>query len=444
MKFQIEDSASGTANVRRGCRARLPLSILYAGFVLLAAFILSIFQCGSGSAQESAPAKPDFQLDEDTARKLAAKVDELVTKKFIDAGKVEKCWRPAYESASPGLFRQTNLLDFAAKMNELLSALHTSHTQFLTENDEAFFFMRNLFGARHKDPKDPHKNDADFTGLGVGGAHALPAQVRYVLDGSPAAAAGFKRGDLIKTVNSHPYTGYAVWYQTSGKPSRVEVERHGKTVELAIKPVKQDFLSGYLNATEKSARVINCAGRQIGYLHYWSGGEGSHEVLESALGSTLSKTDALVLDLRDGYGGASFDDLDIFFRPRSAFPDMRSWTRKGAGWERSVYDKPVAVLINKGTRSGKELMSFGLKRSKRARLFGDTTAGYVVGGEFNVLDKRTVLYLAVLDITLDGEHLEGKGVSPDIKVADSLNPDDDPVLKRALAYLASLLGHARE
>ena len=403
------------------------------------AFSLALLASFPGFCAETNASGPDFALDEKTASTLAAKIDEHVTKKFIDKEKVDKTWRPAYEANHQQLLAQTSLLDFSRKINELLSLLHTSHTQFLTENDEAFFFMRSLFGARQKDEKDPHKNDAYFTGLGVGGAQALPAQVRYVLDGSPAAAAGFKRGDQIISVNGSAYTGYAVWCRSTGKPCQVVVQRQGSPVELQITPVKQDFLKGYITATEQSARVINHSGKRIGYLHFWSGGEGSHEALQTALASKLIKTDALILDLRDGYGGASLDDMDFFFRPRSAFPDMRTCDRKGAHFERSYYDKPMAVLINRGTRSGKELISFGLKRSKRGTLIGDTTAGYVVGGQFNPLDKRAILYLAVVDFRLDGERLESKGVTPDIKVSDTLG-ESDPVLQRAMDFLSSRPG----
>jgi carboxyl-terminal processing protease len=96
----------------------------------------------------------------------------------------------------------------------------------------------------------------------------------------------------------------------------------------------------------------------------------------------------------------------------------------------------MAVLINGGTRSGKEIMAFGLKRSKRATLFGDTTAGYVVGGKYNPIDSRAILYLAVVDIKLAGEQLEGKGVSPDVAVADVLGTKD-PVLDRAVSFLSA-------
>ncbi len=381
--------------------------------------------------------KSKFELSSNEAAELSAKIDEQVCKDFFDAGKANSIWKPKFEAMKQTLCAQNNLLDYSAKINELLQQLNASHTQFLTENDEPFFFMRCLFGAFKKDESNPHKNDADFVGLGVGGVHAARDQVRYVLDGSPADIAKFKRGDKIVSVNGQSYSGYDVWSQTSGKDCDVIVERQGKKLDLKVRPVKQDFLKGYVSATEKSAKIIPFNNRKIAYLHFWSGGEGSRDELESAICGSLKDSDALILDLRDGYGGASLQDIDIFFRPHSAFPDMTIKTRTGGACERSFYDKPLAVLINGGTRSGKELMAFGLKRSRRARLFGESTAGYVLAGRFSPLNNRTCLYLAISDISLEGERLEGKGVAPDVLVADKLGADD-LVLKSALNYLSSI------
>lgn len=407
-----------------------PAFLLFLSIALCFSLPLSVF-----SAEEQSQ-KADFALESQTAAELASKVDQLVTTLFFDKSAVEKIWRPAFDSAKQELISTNKLIDFSAKINAVLAKLHTSHTQFLTENDETFFFLRSMFGAFNKDPKEREKTEADFTGLGIGGAHAKADQVRYVLDASPAFVAGIKRGDKIRSVNEHPYTGYAVWAKTSGQLCTVKLERQGKPLELKIAPIKQDFLKGYVTATERSAKVITQAGKKIGYLHYWSGGEGARDAMESAICGLLKNTDALVLDLRDGYGGASPSDQDLFFRPPAAFPDMQTQDRQqGVKVERSYYNKPLAVLINRGVRSGKELIAYGLKQSHRAKLFGDTTAGYVVAGQYNPLDKRCFLYLGVVDIRLNGERLEGKGVAPDVPVEDKLGVDD-PVLKKALEYLS--------
>lgn len=385
----------------------------------------------------------EFSLCPSEASELSNKVDELVNKKFFDKSKLESIWKPSFRQSLPQLSKEKDLISYAEKLNTLLQKLGASHTALLTANDEAFYFMRSLFGSLNQqaplESSGEKKFAADFCGLVTGGVQAEKNQVRYVLDASPAYAAGVKRGDKIIAVDGQPYTGYAIWHGKAGKACKLSVERNSKRLELSLTPTKQDFLDGYLKASQASARVIEKDGQKIGYVHLWSGGRGAKEILEDALLDKLKNTQALILDLRDGYGAASTDFLDPFFRPPSAYPDMESKTRSQSSRERSYYDKPVAVLVNRGTRSGKELLAYGLKNSKRGTLFGEKTAGYVLGGEYNpLLRSRCILYLAIVDIKLAGVRLEGKGVSPDIFVKDSLSQDDAP-MDRALDYLASSL-----
>lgn len=359
---------------------------------------------------------------------LVKKIDEMVSKDFYSESQVKQDWKPALEKLKGGIDAESSVFEISKPINEALGKLQASHTQFVTANDEAFYFMRSLFG--RFDPQLA-KTEADFVGLGVGGAHAQMNQVRYILDGSPAAAAGFKRGDKIVTIAGVPYTGYDNWYGTAGKAIKVTVTRDGKESVLTIAPAKKDFLDAYNEASSLSARIIDNGKHKIGYYHFWCGGEGSTDTFQSALGEKLADAEALILDLRDGYGGASFEDIDFFFRPKAAFPDMKSVGRRWSRTARQYFDKPLIVLTNLGTRSGKELMSYGLKQSKRAKIMGDRTAGYVLGGRFRTLGKNCALYLAVMNITVDGNRLEGKGVEPDIVITDRLS-ETDTVLSEAI------------
>jgi carboxyl-terminal processing protease len=135
------------------------------------------------------------------------------------------------------------------------------------------------------------------------------------------------------------------------------------------------------------------------------------------LSDKLRDSKGLIFDMRDGYGGAFFDDLDYFFRPPKAYPTMTVYDRSGKRHSRYLfYDKPVVALINGGSRSGKELLSFALKQSGRAKLVGETTAGMVLGGRLFDINDRCALYLAVQGVEIDGQVLEGKGVRPDVEV----------------------------
>ncbi|MGH9550986.1 MAG: S41 family peptidase, partial [Terriglobales bacterium] len=128
---------------------------------------------------------------------------------------------------------------------------------------------------------------------------------------------------------------------------------------------------------------------------------------------------------------AWIDDLDYFFRPENAYPkEMR-------------YSKPVVVLINEGTRSGKEALAFSLQHSGRAKLVGQHTAGAFLPGRLFPIDDRTALYLPTRDFEFMGRRLEGNGVCPDIEVAgnesDQRNSDDQ--YEKAVAVLLDILNN---
>ena len=81
-----------------------------------------------------------------------------------------------------------------------------------------------------------------------------------------------------------------------------------------------------------------------------------------------------------------------------------------------MFSKPVIVLINGGSRSGKELLAYYFKKTGKGLLVGERTAGYVTGGKKKRISKDSILYYCVCMIVIDGRPLEGVGVEPDIEV----------------------------
>ena len=116
---------------------------------------------------------------------------------------------------------------------------------------------------------------------------------------------------------------------------------------------------------------------------------------------------------------------------------MSSSTRReqvfDSQWRGALY-----ILINGGTRSGKEAVSYALQRHRRAILVGTRTAGAAMGGRCFLLSDRSLLYMAVTDFRVDGERLEGVGVPPDVQVPDTLDyaAGADPQWDKALALAA--------
>ena len=149
-----------------------------------------------------------------------------------------------------------------------------------------------------------------------------------------------------------------------------------------------------------------------------------------------------MLDLRDGYGGAWWEYLDPFFSDRSGYFKSAShssdvvWGDSGPDPRANdgYWDGPLVVLINDGTRSGKESLAYQFKRSGRAQLIGSTTAGAFTAGYGGHADRdgSYLLYLSVAEMVLDGNRIEGIGVNPDVVVPDS--PGRDAPLATALEH----------
>jgi carboxyl-terminal processing protease len=139
--------------------------------------------------------------------------------------------------------------------------------------------------------------------------------------------------------------------------------------------------------------------------------------------------------LRDGWGGAVPEYLDLF---NARAPTMQVTDRNGESeFEDVKWRKPVAMLINGGTRSGKEVLAYGFKKYRLGEVIGTRTEGAVLAATAFLIGGGLLL-LAVEDVRVDGERLEGVGVTPTIEVeADPTSmAHGDRQLERAVAVLS--------
>jgi carboxyl-terminal processing protease len=182
---------------------------------------------------------------------------------------------------------------------------------------------------------------------------------------------------------------------------------------------------------------VRAKGRRIGYVHVWCyAGYAYQRALERLLSDgALNDADALIWDLRDGWGGAAPEYLDLF---NMRAPTMQIIDRNGVrGFENVKWRKPVAMLVNGGTRSGKEVLAYGFKKYRLGDIIGTRTEGAVLTATAFLIGGGLLL-LAVGDVLVDGERLEGAGVAPTIEVqADQTSVGGiDPQLNRAVAVLS--------
>jgi carboxyl-terminal processing protease len=321
---------------------------------------------------------------------------------------------------------------FRDATRSILADLKTSHTQYYTPDDPGYFDLLAIF-------EPVLKRDPRTESLGLAAVEQDSSWfVARVFGGGPAEAAGLKRGDRLMSADGEPFHPVLSLRGKADKAIDLQVQsRAGEAPRtIHITPRLISPKEEWLEDQRRSSRVIEWKGRRIAYAPLWScAGPEHQELLEEVLQGDLAGADALVIDFRGGWGGCNPGFVQLF---DPAAPDLTRIDRDGT---RSTYSpgwrKPLAVLVDGGTRSGKELVSRALQRHKRAVLVGERTAGAVVAGQVLPLSDGSMLFLAVQDILVDGERLEGVGVKPDVEIPAALPfaSGKDPQLDGALSHL---------
>jgi len=99
-----------------------------------------------------------------------------------------------------------------------------------------------------------------------------------------------------------------------GKTVVLGVHLGGSDLQIPVVPFGLEPTKMLLRGLESSARIIESGGRRIGYVHVWCyAGYTYQHALEVLLSQgVLKDADALIWDLRDGWGGAQPEYLDLF------------------------------------------------------------------------------------------------------------------------------------
>jgi carboxyl-terminal processing protease len=406
----------------------------------LLAFALTIGAAGRPHLPaEAATAEPQAKSDTD----VFDEAWRLVQNKFYDRNLLGLDWeavgnkyRGAYAAAKTNAER-------SAAINAMLDELGVSHTHHFIKEQPAYYQLVDIFSwpLRRDIPKYFLGGAITYSGIGIF-TKTIEGKtfVSGVLAGLPADTAGLRVGDEIISADGGSFEPVGSFRGKEGEAVALAIRRdaNGPVTTIAVRPQRIKPDDAFESAMRDSARIIEANGRRIGYIHVWSyAGRSYQEILEAALSDgKLKDADALIWDLRDGWGGARPSFLRIFdpHGPTMILSERNGDTEMvGFRWR-----KPVVLLTNNGTRSGKEVLTYGFKKHGYGEVVGEPTAGALLAARAFLLSDGSLLILAVNDVTVDGERLEGKGVVPTIEVPFELPyaAGKDPQLNRAISVLS--------
>ncbi len=395
-------------------------------------------------ASAQAPTTPDVTL----AASNQADFDQvwgLVRDRFYDPRLNGLDWQEQRALFRPQAASAPSRDDAAVVINAMLAKLGASHTHYYTPEDPAFYQLADIFvGALEHRGLERVFARGEVSYPGIGAFTEVDNQGRSfvtgVIEGAPAHAGGVLIGDEIVSADTRPFRPVGSFRGKVGSPVSLEIRRAaGATpISITVSPADLHPNEMFLRGLKESARVISMDKAKIGYVHVWSyASRRMQAALEDLMSDgPLKDADALVWDLRGGWGGAQPQYLDLF-NPRA--PTMKVTDRNGeTGFVDVKWRKPVAALINEGTRSGKEVLAYGFKEYQLGELVGHRTEGAVLAATAFLIGDDGLLLLAVEDVLVDGKRLEGVGVTPTIEVPFDYRyaAGADPQLDRAVQVLA--------
>jgi carboxyl-terminal processing protease len=364
--------------------------------------------------------------------------------KFYDPKLKGLDWQALGDKHRAAYVAATSDAQRSAAINDLLAELSASHTHHYTKDQTAYYELVDIFSypLRRDIPKHFSNGKVRYAGIGmftrdIGGKTFVTAAFPNL----PAARAGLLAGDEIISADGKPFQQIASFRDKVGEKVTLKV-RHkagGEPEAITVEPQWIEPGETFEAALRDSARIIDVNGKRIGYIRVWSyaGNEYQQQLEEVLSEGKLKDADALIWDLRDGWGGAHPRYLSVF---NTYGPTLALTARNGdtnlVGYR---WGKPVATLVNGGTRSGKEVLAYGFKKNGFGEVVGERTAGALLAGTAFLLSDGSLLILAVEDAAVDGERIEGVGVAPTIEVPFDIRYAEgkDPQLDRAIAILAA-------
>jgi carboxyl-terminal processing protease len=249
------------------------------------------------------------------------------------------------------------------------------------------------------------------------------------IDGSPAARAGMRTGDVILSVDD-------VAVNAGKLDATIEQMRGnaGSHVRLAVGRIGEpEPLQFDLERSEVHMRTVRAESLPggYGYLRITQFSDStpadlraSLDVLQANRARTLS---GLVLDLRGNPGGVlesavsvadEFLESGVIVRADGRTPDARFEMDATPG--DAIHGAPLVVLVDGGSASGSEIVAGALRDHHRATLMGERTFGK--GSVQTVIPLRDGQALKLTTsryFTPSGASIHERGIEPDVVLAQS-------------------------
>ncbi|BAY25484.1 carboxyl-terminal protease [Calothrix sp. NIES-2100] len=371
---------------------------------------------------------------------------------------IDEVWQVVQRQYVDATFNQ---VDWQAVRKEYLNKNYSSKKEAYKSIREMLKKLDDPY-TRFMDP-DEFKNmqvdtSGELTGIGITISQDEKTKQLVVIapiEDTPAFKAGILSKDEILKIDGKSTQGMDTNQAVSlirgeaGTKVKLTIRRSGQTKDFEIQRARIEIHP--VKFSQKQTPAGN-----VGYIRLNQFSANAGKEMQNAIKNLETKqVVGYVLDLRGNPGGLLFSSVEI----------ARMWLDKGiivstidrqgeqereVANGRALTNKPLVVLVDKGSASASEILSGALQDNKRATLVGTQTFGKGLVQSVRPLEDGSGLAVTIAKYhTPSGRDINKHGIDPDVKIdltdaqkqdlwlreRDKLATAEDPQFAKAVEVL---------
>jgi carboxyl-terminal processing protease len=346
---------------------------------------------------------------------------------FKDSPKelVDEVWQIIDRQYVDGTFNQ---VDWKAVRRQYLNKSYTNNQEAYKSIQEMLKKLDDPY-TRFMDPEEFKNMQVDTSGelTGIGIQIGLDEKTKNLtviapIDDTPAFKAGILAKDVITSINGKSTEGMDTNQAVSlirGEPGtkvNLTILRNGQQKQFTITRARIE-----IHPVEYSQKQTPAG--NIGYVRLKQFSANAAKEMRDAIKNLESKqVSGYVLDLRNNPGGLLYSSVEIarMLMDRGAIVstiDRRGEVEREMANGRALTNKPLVVLVDKGSASASEILSGALQDNKRAVVVGSQTFGKGLVQSVRPLDDGSGLAVTIAKYhTPSGRDINKHGIDPNIVV----------------------------
>ncbi|MBD2445236.1 S41 family peptidase [Dolichospermum sp. FACHB-1091] len=346
---------------------------------------------------------------------------------FKDSHKdlVDEVWQIINYRYVDGTFNQ---IDWQAVRKEYLNKSYT-------DEKEAYKSIREML-KKLEDPYTRFMNPEEFKNLqvdtsgeltGIGITISQDEKTKQLLviapiEDTPAFRAGILAKDIILQIDGKNTKGMdtndavSLIRGKAGTRVKLTILRNGQKKQFDIQRARIEIHP--VRYSEKKTPAGN-----IGYIRLNQFSANASKEMKNAIQNLeAKKVSGYILDLRGNPGGLLYASIEIaqmwMNKGTIVFTIDRQGTQdKQVANGSALTNKPLVVLVDKGSASASEILSGALQDNKRAILVGNQTFGKGLVQSVQPLKSGSGLAVTIAKYhTPSGKDINKHGIDPDVKV----------------------------